>query len=163
MLTAEPAAQVLCHIMKSRSKEHTSFSVLGLSLLLFLGILLITLNLMLPKMVAYLQNHTGKGIHRRLEWIESSIFHLQRMAAEGRGIGPWEDRDQDVPRLCGGKTFNLTMGSLEGWWARVGGYEVVKQENENEVVKQEDENEVAKQEDEIEVVNEDPAGLGREG
>ena len=132
---AEPAGQLLCRRTKARSKQHTSFSVLGLALLFFLGLLLIALNLVLPKTVAYLQHRTGKGVNRRLEWIESSSFQLQRMAAEGRGIGPWEGRDRDVPRLWGGKRFSLTKGSLEGRWARVGGYGVVRQEDEGEVVK----------------------------
>jgi hypothetical protein len=131
---AEPAAQLLCHRMKARSKQHTSFSVLGLSILIALGLLLITLSLILPNTVAYLQTRTGKGLHKRLEWIESSSFQLQRMAAEGRGIGPWEGRDQDVPRLWGGKWFSLTKGSLQGRWARVGEYGVVMQEDEIELV-----------------------------
>jgi hypothetical protein len=129
----DTAESQLCHKMKARSAQHTSFSVLGLSLTLFLGLLLIALNLILPKTVAYLQTRTGKGMHKRLEWIESSSFQLQRMAAEGRGIGPWEGRDQDVPRLWGGKGFSLTKGSSEGRWARVGGYGVVAQEDEVEM------------------------------
>ncbi|KAF2790202.1 hypothetical protein K505DRAFT_251716 [Melanomma pulvis-pyrius CBS 109.77] len=121
------AAEVmLCSKMKARSRQHTSFSVLGLFALLGIGLLLIVVNLMLPKAVAGIQSRMGRGLHKRLEWIESSGFQLQRMAAEGRGIGPWEGRDQDVPRLLGERGFSLTEGSLRGRWSRVGGYEALE-------------------------------------
>jgi hypothetical protein len=40
------------------------------------------------------------------------------MAAEGRGIGPWTGRDDDIPRLTGhGQHFNLTLKSFKGPWS----------------------------------------------
>jgi hypothetical protein len=115
----DPEMQRLCQSTKARSSKHMSFSVVGLSLTLALGLFLITSNLMMPKTVAYIQRRTGKGLHKRLEWIESSSFQLQRMAAEGRGIGPWNGRDEDVPRLVEhADAFNLTSQSLVGRWSR---------------------------------------------
>ncbi|KAF2189476.1 hypothetical protein K469DRAFT_761875 [Zopfia rhizophila CBS 207.26] len=118
-----PEAELLCHKIKARSKAHISFSVLGFFLNLGLGLLIITINLALPKTVAFIQKRTGVGIHKRLEWIESSGLQLQRMAAEGRGVGPWEGRDKDVPRLVEyGHVFSLTGSSLKGRWSRAESY-----------------------------------------
>jgi len=105
---AEPAAQLLCHRMMARSKQHTSFSALGLSVLIGLGILLITLSLILPDTVACLQTRMSKGMHKRREWVESNSFQLQRMAAEGLGVKNWERLDEDVPILPSGQKFRLT-------------------------------------------------------
>jgi hypothetical protein len=116
--------QNLCYKIKARSKSHTSFSVLGLFLTIGLGLFLILSNLLAPTTVAYVQKRYGKGLHKRLEWIENSSFQLQRMAAEGRGIGPWKGRDDEIPRLAkSGQAFNLTSLSLNGMWSREDCYE----------------------------------------
>ncbi|KAF2255710.1 hypothetical protein BU26DRAFT_407348, partial [Trematosphaeria pertusa] len=96
----DPAMQALCHKVKFRSKAHTSFRVAGLFGLLAAGLAIIVLSVALPKVVAYIQKRSGRGLHKKLEWIESSAFQLQRMAAEGRGVGPWDGREDDVPTLA---------------------------------------------------------------
>ncbi|KAF2689856.1 hypothetical protein K458DRAFT_382984 [Lentithecium fluviatile CBS 122367] len=104
---------LLCRKIKVRSDLHASFSVLGLGLTLGLGCFIILLNSFLPALVSVMQKRIGKGLYNRLEWVEMSGFQLQRMAAEGRGIGPWEDKDGDIPRLVErGHVFNLTGESL---------------------------------------------------
>jgi hypothetical protein len=111
----EKEMQMLCHKVKMRSAEFTSFSVLGLFLTLSIGILIMLANGAIPVLVASWQRRTGQGGYKRLEWIESKAFQLQRMAAEGRGIGPWEGKDADVPVLVDrGYRFNLTSHSLKG-------------------------------------------------
>jgi hypothetical protein len=123
--TEDPELLKLCQKMKARSPIHMSFSVSGLVLILSLGLFVIMLNLMLPKAVAYLQRRYEKGLYKRLEWIENSGFQLQRMAAEGRGIGPWSGRDEDVPRLVeSGHVFSLTAQSLKGQWSNADCYEL---------------------------------------
>ncbi|ORY15583.1 hypothetical protein BCR34DRAFT_170710 [Clohesyomyces aquaticus] len=129
---ADEASKQLCKKVKQRSAAHTSFSVLKLFLLFALGLFFIISNLALPKVVATFQRRTGSGANKRLEWIESSTFQLQRMAAEGRGIGPWEGREANVPRLVGdGRRFNLTSESLKGAWSRVDSWEVLGRGNGN--------------------------------
>ncbi|KAF2680089.1 hypothetical protein K458DRAFT_111142 [Lentithecium fluviatile CBS 122367] len=111
----DPAMQLLCHKAKMRSTEFTSFSVLGLFLTLALGMLILAANAFMPTIAAWWQRRTGLGAYKRLEWVESNAFQLQRMAAEGRGIGPWEGKEADVPRLAErGYMFNLTGESLRG-------------------------------------------------
>ena len=120
-----PEAQLLCHEVKARSKAHISFSVLGFFLTISLGLLIIATNLALAKVVGALQNYSGKGLYKRLEWIENGFFQLQRMAAEGRGIGPWTRREKDVPMLVEyGHLFSLTESSLKGRWSRAESYEL---------------------------------------
>lgn len=118
--------QELCRKMKAKSPIHMSFSVLGLFITLSVGLFLIIGYSVIPKVVASLQKRMGAG-HKRLEWIETSSFQLQRMAAEGRGIGPWTGRDEDVPRLENhGYKFNLTEQSLKGAYSRVESYDIAK-------------------------------------
>ncbi|KAF1994599.1 hypothetical protein P154DRAFT_501603 [Amniculicola lignicola CBS 123094] len=116
----------LCKKMMGKSTAHTSFSVLGLGLAIGVVILVILVNIVLPKLVSYIQKRSGKGLHRRLEWTETSAFQLQRMAAEGRGVGPWVARDDDVPMLKGGQMFNLTGASLKGKWGRAESYQMAR-------------------------------------
>jgi hypothetical protein len=119
--------QQLCKKMKARSPIHMSFSVLGLFVTISVGLFLIVCYNVIPKIVGSFQKKTGTGQHKRLEWIETSAFQLQRMAAEGRGIGPWTGRDEDVPRLENpGYTFNLTGKSLKGAYSRVESYDIAK-------------------------------------
>jgi len=110
-----PTMQLLCRKVKMRSAEFTSFSVLRLFLILAIGILIMSANGLIPELTAWWQRRTGQGAYKRLEWIESKAFQLQRMAAEGRGIGPWGGRDADVPVLAERTyRFNLTSMSLRG-------------------------------------------------
>jgi hypothetical protein len=111
----DPSMRLICHRVKIRSAEFTSFSVLRLSLIVAFGILIMSANGLIPVLTAAWQRRTGQGGYKRLEWIESKTFQLQRMAAEGRGTGPWEGKDADVPVLSeGGYRFNLTSQSLRG-------------------------------------------------
>lgn len=105
--------QMLCDNIKMRSKAHTNFTVLGLFLLVGLGLFIMLVNTVLPPATAWWQVRMGKGGYKRLEWVESNAFQLQRMAAEGRGVGPWTGKEDDVPTLVNGHDrFNLTGMSL---------------------------------------------------
>jgi hypothetical protein len=98
----------LCDKVKLRSATHTSFSVLAMAVTITAGILCILSNFVLRKMVSCLQHRTGQGLYKSQEWIDSSAFQLQRMAAEGRGIGPWKGKEEDVPQLIErGHLFSL--------------------------------------------------------
>lgn len=103
--------QRLCHKIKVRSTSHASLSVLGLGLTLGLSCFLVLWRWILPPLVSMLQLRSGKGLYKRLEWIETSVFQLQRVAAEGKGIGPWEGKEEVIPRLVGeNRKFSLAMG-----------------------------------------------------
>ncbi|PVH95128.1 hypothetical protein DM02DRAFT_691345 [Periconia macrospinosa] len=117
----DPTMRLLCHKIKHRSQAHTSFNVLSLFLVLGIALIIIALKLSLPTLVSYFQKRTGKGLYKRLEWIETSAFQLQRIAAEGRGIGPWKGREDQVPTLAEhGYLFNMAKPSLRESWSQVG-------------------------------------------
>ena len=122
----DETTRLLCHKIEVKSAAHTSLSVLGLFLTLSVGLLLIVLSLCVPMLVSYSQKYTGRGLHKRLEWIETSTFQLQRMAAEGHGIGPWKGREDDVPTLARhNQPFNLTRLNAQERLSRVESYEAV--------------------------------------
>ncbi|KAH7130676.1 hypothetical protein B0J11DRAFT_504435 [Dendryphion nanum] len=117
----------LCHKVRVRNAGQTSFSVFNMALIIALGLLCIFSDLYLSRLVACVQESTGRGLHKKLEWAESSSFQLQRMAAEGRGVGPWRGKEDEVPRLEDpGQLFNLTGVSLRGR-GEEGGYRGLRQ------------------------------------
>ena len=87
----------LCSRIKIRTTTYSSFSVLNLSIIIFVGTTIITMNIFLAKLISWIQKRTGFGLYKRLEWIESGSLQLQRMAGEGRGIGPWKGQEDSVP------------------------------------------------------------------
>jgi hypothetical protein len=87
----------LCHSQRIKTSTYSSFSVLGLAIIIFGGLSLMLLNILLADVVAYYQRNTRRGLYQRLEWIETETLQLQRMVFEGRGIGPWEGLQEAVP------------------------------------------------------------------
>jgi hypothetical protein len=99
----------LCDQVKVRSANHTSFSVLAMAVTIVLGVLCILSDFVVRKAVFFFQRRTGHGIDKHQQWTDSSAFQLQRMAAEGAGIGPWKGTKDDVPTLVdSGLLFSLT-------------------------------------------------------
>lgn len=104
----------LCDQVKILTTNYTSFSFLGVVLTLLAGGIIISTNMSLPTVVSWVQLKRGKGLHQRLEWIETNGLQLQRMACEGRGIGPWSGREDYAPStVVVGQKFSLTKLSLE--------------------------------------------------
>jgi len=110
----DPEALRLCGMVKIRSADHTSFRVLGLVLILVLGSGFIVLDFVLARAVGWAQTKTGWRLYKRAEWVDQSTLQLQRQALEGRGIGPWTGKDDDVPVLAG---YRRTFSSTTDWSA----------------------------------------------
>jgi hypothetical protein len=107
------SAQDLCSQIKVRTTAYTSFSVLGIFLLITLAILVVAVNLSLSGIVDSARRRWGVEMFKSWEWVETSPMQLHRMACEGRGIGPWNDRSVGVPRTQEvGLRFSLTALSL---------------------------------------------------
>lgn len=124
----DPEVRQLCNRIKIRNTSQTSFSVFALALTIGIGLLCILSDLYLSRFVALIQRRTGRGDHKRLAWIEDSTLQLQRMAAEGRGVGPWAGKEDDVPRLeQREQLFNLTALRLEERGGDGQRYRVVRQ------------------------------------
>lgn len=111
----DPEMRSLCDKMKVRSTRHTSFSVLAMAATITFGLFCILSNLVVRKLFRCLQRRTGHGNYKAQEWCDASVFQLQRMAAEGKGIGPWVGKEKDVPILADpGLRFNLVAESRFG-------------------------------------------------
>lgn len=99
----------LCEQVKVRSATHTSFSVLAMAVTIALGVLFILSDFVARRVVFFFQRRTGHGNDKHQQWTDSSAFQLQRMAAEGAGIGPWRGTKDDVPTLVNSRLlFSLT-------------------------------------------------------
>ncbi|KAI9860128.1 MAG: hypothetical protein M1813_006238 [Trichoglossum hirsutum] len=98
----------LCSHQRIKAIGYSSFSVLGLAVIILVGSFIILVNILLPGIVGWFQRKTGRGLHRRREWIESETLQLQRMLFEMRGIGPWEGNQDAVPVTANfGQKFQL--------------------------------------------------------
>lgn len=95
----DPELGKLCSKIKIRSARHTSFSVVGMAATISFGIACILGSYAIRPFFGWIQRRTGHGIYKAQEWTESSTLQLQRMAAEGKGIGPWKGKEGDVPTL----------------------------------------------------------------
>lgn len=111
----DPELRNLCGNIKIRSARHTSFSVIGMAATISFGLVCILCSYVIRPLFTWMQRHTGHGFYKTKEWMESSTFQLQRMAAEGRGIGPWTGKEGDMPTLVEPKSrFSLAGGRQHG-------------------------------------------------
>ncbi|KAL9624424.1 MAG: hypothetical protein Q9160_001387 [Pyrenula sp. 1 TL-2023] len=94
----DAAAKQFCQNQKIRSTSHTSFSVLGLSLTLCLGGLIVLLSYAAEPALHLAQRWRRVAIYHRLEWISNETLQLHRMAHEGIGSGgKWSNATASVP------------------------------------------------------------------
>ncbi|KAH6620540.1 hypothetical protein C7974DRAFT_378566 [Boeremia exigua] len=121
---ADAALQSLCTKVRVHSAAHTSFSLVAMAAVLVAGAACILSDLVAHKLFGCVQRRSGHGVYKSREWDCSSALQLQRLAAEGRGVGPWEGRDGEVPRLVErGRRFRLVGdGGLGGGTSYEPGY-----------------------------------------
>lgn len=92
----DPEKLKLCNNQRFRSPKYSSFSILGLAIIVAMSSVIILLNLSLQRVVGWVQTRRRRG-WKRLEWIEDDVLQLQRMAFEGRWEGPWKGKTDEVP------------------------------------------------------------------
>lgn len=95
----DPELRSLCDKILMRSSKHSSFSVFAMSATVLVAVLSMLLDRGIRRAFAWYHRRTGHGSYKTREWRDNSVFQLQRMAAEGKGVGPWKDKDGDVPTL----------------------------------------------------------------
>jgi hypothetical protein len=118
----DPALRSLCGKIKVRSSRHTSFSVFALITTVLIGLSCVLSSFVIRKIFRFLQCRTGHGLYKSQEWAETSTFQLQRMAAEGKGIGPWRGKGDNVPTLADPDLlFSLAEGRQYGNMERTKG------------------------------------------
>ncbi|KAH7064406.1 hypothetical protein BKA63DRAFT_173039 [Paraphoma chrysanthemicola] len=91
--TAE--ARAVCGSQKICSDSFTSFSVLGLVLILSIGGLIMIVSALLPWAMERTRRH--KNLFASLEWNMNETLQLQRLAHEAVGAGDWDDVCNDYP------------------------------------------------------------------
>ncbi|KAF1942114.1 hypothetical protein EJ02DRAFT_466095 [Clathrospora elynae] len=95
------------------SNNYSSFNVLGLSLILILGIIIILLDMGLEPTVAWWQRRqyrkhqlrdecygdekSSHPLYGAIEWSQTNFLQLQRLTQEEAGYGEWTGCDKDVP------------------------------------------------------------------
>lgn len=97
-LPFEEGDKDLCQRQKIRGVSgYLSFSVLGVSIILVLGCLIITTALVLDSTVGFLRRNFDWNDHKRLQWAVDEKLQLQRMAFEEAGQGTWTGGTDAVP------------------------------------------------------------------
>jgi hypothetical protein len=76
---------------------HTSFSVLGLTLIFALGGLIILMSYSLDPIMGCLRERRGLYEHQQLEWAMNWTLQLQRLAHEQIGMGTWSKATDLIP------------------------------------------------------------------
>lgn len=92
-----PADARLCGAQKIRNPSYTSFSVLGLSLIIGIGGLIIAINFVISDIVFFVRRRFNRSQYKRIDWITGETLHLQRMVLESHGVGPWKGGEAVVP------------------------------------------------------------------
>ncbi|KAL9108532.1 MAG: hypothetical protein Q9227_006747 [Pyrenula ochraceoflavens] len=81
----------LCNNQKIRSSAYSNFSVLGLSIVLIIGGLIIIIGYTLESYIDVVEDRFYKTHkYSRLEWAVNDILQTQRLAHEELGIGDWK-------------------------------------------------------------------------
>jgi hypothetical protein len=95
----DTVSKAMCYSQKvSLTGSTVSFSVLGLSIILAVGGMIVLVYLLLEPVVGWLQRRYGWGEYRRVRWIMDDKFQVQRMAFEESGMGgQWMNLDEGVP------------------------------------------------------------------
>ena len=103
------AAHALCEYIKIRNASYSSFSVLGVVVILVAGCLIVLINLLLAPVTNFIRGKVNPNNYSRKEWIHGDFLQLLRMAFEGSGLGTWEGREASVPVTANGETFMLPV------------------------------------------------------
>lgn len=75
----------------------TSFSVLGVGIILIVGTLLVLVSLFLDSLAGYFRSKFRKHDYKRIQWGLDGIFQLHRLAYEAAGQGTWTGGADSIP------------------------------------------------------------------
>lgn len=102
--------QRFCVNQKVRhSGENTSFSLLGMTIILVCGAVIIILSLVIDTLGDWLQGKVGTS-PRQFQWRMNEKLQLQRLAYEAAGKGDWSAATDIVPVILAG--HNQILGAL---------------------------------------------------
>ena len=95
----DPTLIHTCDQQKTRSAEHYSVSVLGMTIILGVGGFLILLDWIFIKQILWFRSFTHKRLAKQADWTTGGTLQLHRLALEARGIRHWDLRHYEAPRL----------------------------------------------------------------
>ena len=88
----------ICNNTKIQSQSGiTSFSVLGVSIILIVGSLLISISLLLSTVMCFIRQKRRWKAYKSLQWTLDNKLQLQRLAYEEAGQGHWSGGTDSVP------------------------------------------------------------------
>lgn len=88
----------LCRRQKVRSTSgYLSFSILGVTIILALGALLMLIALCVDTVVGFGMRKLGFKDHKRRQWAQDEKMQLLRLAYQGVGQGHWSGETEAVP------------------------------------------------------------------
>ncbi len=96
-----------------------SFSVLGLSVVLIVGAVLIFLGLVMDMVVGFARRRLSWGEYKAVQWQANEKLQIQRLAYEEAGLGSWSGGDSAVPVTRRDDKFGMPVG-VDGRHARLG-------------------------------------------
>ena len=80
-------------VQKIRSDVATSYSILGLNILIGLCGLLIIISITIESFIGWVGRKNEKRDYQQLEWMSNNTLQLQRFAHEELGCGTWIEED----------------------------------------------------------------------
>jgi hypothetical protein len=95
----DPNLRALCATQKVRSSDHSSISVLGMTIILVIGCIFIILDWVLIEEIFWFRSFTHHRLAKKQDWQNTGTLQLQRKMLEARGVGPWDVRDYEFPVL----------------------------------------------------------------
>jgi len=89
--------------------DYTSFSLLGIVIIILIGGSIILLNLFISPIFAALNARFFRTTSDTLEWETDGLLQLQRLAYENGGIGHWTTGKHEVPLSHSRSRFGLPL------------------------------------------------------
>ena len=103
--------KTMCRAQKVRSASGTtSFSVLGVAIILIVGTILISLSLLLSTIVCELRRSFHYKDHKRMQYLLDEKLQLHRLAYEEAGQGYWENCGNSIPITKEGELLGVPEG-----------------------------------------------------
>ncbi|KAF2249670.1 hypothetical protein BU26DRAFT_504125 [Trematosphaeria pertusa] len=93
----DPDVAWMCNNQVVHDSRYICFSVLGISLFIGTGSLVVLVGWFIDDIVRAVQRPLGKGAYRRFEWRWNEMFQLQRTAFALQGAGLWVESKAPVP------------------------------------------------------------------
>lgn len=123
-ITQDPESDAWQQVCRSQRVKNPggfqNFSLLGVTLILALGTVVILLGLTIDKIVGLVQRVFFPRAYGRLAWALDSKFQLQRMAFEGAGWNQWDvGTSEDVVPITKPDTQVGSYTRFDGEWATV--------------------------------------------